>query len=503
MKADAGSALLAINVRTVPKAALAAWLSRDHEFAPGATMQDLTSWFEEEFPTKGTDLDLLYSSEVPAELQNVQPFSNEKPSADEIIDALQIDVEDARRHKRGGLSAAVVEELEDEGSMDDFLWTRNSVVEPLRDADVEGISKRALDILNARHVLLPDAENLVRRCVIALLGGHLVLQGPPGTGKTTLARALGEAFNVELFESTATSDWSPFHVIGGFRPNADGGLMPVYGKMTEAILRCADVVRAEVKSNEVAAPEEAQVPSDSSRKQATWLFIDEFNRADIDKAIGSLYTVLSSIDSGHLDRSPIDLWFEEDPRSQQLWVPARFRIIAAMNDLDTSYVNSLSQGLKRRFRFVTVGVVGLRGTTELPVSTELLAAFRNAYDWLSRTYGKTVSMENSEDTLAKVQPAMETLQQLVDTLRTSTEDGPGLPLGTAQVVDVMRMMLLAVVGGGKDAAGALDLAVADGVVPQMSNVYIGQGQQLNELMGQLKLPLSASALADLLLLGSA
>ncbi|WP_374152887.1 AAA family ATPase [Pseudarthrobacter sp. WHRI 8279] len=457
-------------------------------------------WFDEQFPTQGTDLSVLYSDDIPASFSELNAFSEHKVQADEIIQALALDLDEARRHVRGGLSVDVAEELEDEGSLDDLLWTRDSVERPLREADVEAIAKRALETLEQRHVLLPDAENLVRRCVIALLGGHLVLQGPPGTGKTTLARALGDAFHIELRESTATSDWSPFHVIGGFRPNAAGGLMPVYGKVTEAILRCANVVRNDVQGKISSDDNAEDISATQAQKQATWLFIDEFNRADIDKAIGSLYTVLSSTDAGHLDRSPIDLWFEQDPRSQQLWVPGRFRIIAAMNDLDTSYVNSLSQGLKRRFRFVTVGVVSLRGTDAAPVTDELMAAFSNAYDWLARTYGHALSLQPAEQMLSVVTLGMQRFQQLVDELRSSRAGEPGLPLGTAQIVDVMRMMLLAVAGGTTTVPSALDLAIADGIVPQMSNVYAQQGQRLNDLMRELELPLSASALSDLLLL---
>lgn len=347
-----------------------------------------------------------------------------------------------------------------------------------------------MSILNSRNVQLPDAENLVRRCVMALLAGHLVLQGPPGTGKTTLARALGAAFEVELLGSTATSEWSPFHVIGGFRPNPDGGLTPVYGKLSEAVLRCASLVKSDTGNN-------------ADKTQAAWLFIDEFNRADIDKAIGPLYTVLSSIDANHLEQTPIDLWFEDDPQYQQLWVPSRFRIIAAMNDLDTSYVNSLSQGLKRRFRFVTVGVVADRGTLLTPVTTEVEATYRNAFGWVRSTYPSILGDVEMDALWPQIEPAVLVLQKLVDTLRDRNGVNGGWPLGTAQIVDVMRMLLLDGAGRGPAAIASLDVAVADGIIPQMSSLDLDHATEIQTTLSGLNLKISAIALSDLLILDRA
>lgn len=190
---------------------------------------------------------------------------------------------------------------------DSLEWTRKVCSVPLRGVDVLALTQAVLDILESKHIALPDAENLVRRCVSALLVGHLVLQGPPGTGKTTLARALASAFDVVLQESTATSEWSPYQVVGGLRPGADGGLKPAYGHVTSAALACATVVR-----------DEATGGADDSVPQATWLLIDEFNRADIDKAIGALYTVLSSVSPDNLLKSPLDLWFEQPGRAPRV-----------------------------------------------------------------------------------------------------------------------------------------------------------------------------------------
>lgn len=84
--------------------------------------------------------------------------------------------------------------------------------------------------------------------------------------------------------------------------------------------------------------------------QGHWLILDEFSRAEIDKAIGGLYTALGGGDQ------QIRLWFEDVPQRQIVWLPKRFRLIGTMNSVDTAYVFSFSQGLTRRFQFIYVGV---------------------------------------------------------------------------------------------------------------------------------------------------
>ncbi|WP_051899153.1 AAA family ATPase [Sciscionella sediminilitoris] len=334
----------------------------------------------------------------------------------------------------------------------DHGWTREVVEPALRFPDLDTVTARVHEELARGHVVLPDADNLVRRCVHALLVGHLVLQGPPGTGKTTFARALAAGFRAELSESTATSDWTPFHVVGGLRPDSGGGFSASHGHVVAAALRCAELVQA------------------GGETQANWLLIDEFNRADIDKAIGSLFTVLASCDADHLRKTPVELWFEAEPAARKLWIPARFRIIASMNDLDTYFVNRISQGLTRRFQFVTVGVPEETGTAEQPVTEEFRQAYANAHDWLTRTYALEVPADT--EWLAR-------LQSVVDRLR-HPENGASWPVGTAQVVDVLRVVLLRLASGAQVWPG-VDEAIADRMVPQMAGIDDEQASSFLEV----------------------
>lgn len=495
LRPTAGAALTRNNVKRINRLSLAVWLGRDQDLA---TLDDYLDWFDDEYPLAGTDLQDFYPRAmpryaVPSAMQSM--LWTDQPSNEDILEALP-PISDREAvlalPSTSPTSTATAEPVSASGveADDDLRWTRDFCAHPLRDADVRRLSQRVLADLATSRITLPDAEALVTRCVTALLVGHLVLQGPPGTGKTTLARILADAFDVRLLSSTATSEWSPFHVVGGLRPAADGSLQPSYGKVADAALKCAiqvrDEVTAEDQGDDTSSGEQAR------RWQGTWLLIDEFNRADIDKAIGSLYTVLSSCDPANLERSPIDLWFEGEGR-QQLWVPARFRIIAAMNDLDTSFVNPISQGLTRRFQFITVGTP-VAEDSDAGTNEETESSLQTAYDWLSSTYGAALAVDSLEAVRGRIGAEIALLQRIVANLRRTSESVAGWPIGTAQLVDVFRVILLQTASGIAPAE-ALDWAIADRVVPQMGQLDDLQLQRASELFAAL--PKAQAALQHL------
>ena len=358
-----------------------------------------------------------------------------------------------------------------------YAWTRDVCEKPLRSPDISALAQTVTAELDARHVVLPDAEALVRRCVVALLSGHLVLQGPPGTGKTTLAALLAEAFDARLAVSTATADWSTYDVIGGLRPDATGSLVPGLGCVSQAALGCAEAVR------------------DDGAEQAEWLLLDELNRADIDKAVGPLYTVLSSVTAKHLRDTPLELWFGQG-EAACIWVPSRFRIVGTMNDIDTSFVNALSQGLARRFQFIYVGVPELAET-----AAEVEQALRQARDWLHQQYGGGLTVANADGLVTALTDLRGRMAALVSGLRRPAS-ARGWPLGTAQIVDMWRTVLLQAPQGpavGVDLDLLLDEAFADRVVPQMGTL---DKAQLDAFRDQFEavtpaMPVSAAAVRHL------
>jgi MoxR-like ATPase len=178
---------------------------------------------------------------------------------------------------------------------------------------------------------------LVQAAAALNAGKHIILIGPPGTGKTTLAEDLCRFahdwdFNRGHFLVTATADWTTFDTIGGYMPESGDRLVFRPGIFLEAI---------------------------ASEK---WLIIDEINRADIDKAFGELFTVLSGQavtlpykDDGRLVRIlPSGQTSGEETRDYA--IPKGWRIIGTMNIYDKASLFSMSYAFMRRFAFIDVPV---------------------------------------------------------------------------------------------------------------------------------------------------
>jgi len=350
------------------------------------------------------------------------------------------------------MSSIPEEDLVDEGALppDDF----HEYIERIEEvAHFELITP--LDLMEriqteSAHLLVEPG--MLRAAACALQVGNLILQGPPGTGKSSLARALCRAFHCSALPVTAHEDWTTYEVIGRQTLVVDDEgkeqVIPLNGFFAEAVIRCAGQIVRHF--------------DDPNEPQATWLLIDELNRAHLDRAFGELFTVL-----GTDELLPIALQYQREG-NRELVTPRRFRVIGTLNSVDRQFVNSLGQGLKRRFTFVTLDIPRPRESREPWGSEESdaslaskefsVASERAAERAARRTVSdQQVDLENSKSDFlsflaGQARPTLESLFGLIETVRYAEKstDVPYVPIGTAQLIDTIELFLARAYFDGAD-----------------------------------------------------
>ena len=210
------------------------------------------------------------------------------------------------------------------------------------DTTTEIIETRSFNINpdNLDTNLIINKNTLYQAAAILNSSKNIIFEGVPGTGKTVLAKdicehAKNEHFCNDYIITTATSDWTTYDVIGGLMPDINGNLNFEEGIFLKAI------------------------------RENKLLIIDEINRADIDKAFGQLFTVLSGSNvelNYKIDGNNIKIGHTEnlesyyDNSTKTYYIGKNFRILATMNNYDKDSLYELSYAFMRRFAFTEINI---------------------------------------------------------------------------------------------------------------------------------------------------
>lgn len=174
------------------------------------------------------------------------------------------------------------------------------------------------------------------------MGKHIILIGPPGTGKSKIAQQICKHFTYDYNMVTASYNWSSYEIIGGYKINKDKEMYFDEGILLKSIK-----------------------DSDNKCIRNKWIIIDELNRADIDKAFGSLFSVLAG--------DEVILSYEKEGKNivirpqgkdeiidrienHEYIIPHGWKLVATMNSYDKASLYEMSYAFMRRFAFIAVKI---------------------------------------------------------------------------------------------------------------------------------------------------
>ena len=376
-----------------------------------------------------------------------------------------------KKHKKIAVSRKLGKELGNSSSLEKPSEEKLKI---LTDEYVRAIHKNILkDFYINKDVLATILAHLVG-------GKNILLVGPIGSGKTHLARILpsmvfGQEYSVDVY--TATAEWTEQDVIGGIFPKVHERKdheTNVSNEITYDVqLGCVSktVKDTQSKKNKI-----------NKKSGAVWLVIDEFNRANIDRAFGQLFTSLE-IGKLKIPTTKPNMSYEE------LLIPANYRIIGTLNTADKHFLHTLSDALKRRFAIVEIQSPPNINEELSYVFRKILKEFEedNSDDsvrkFIEEPIRKTLKIKKYGDPIIEdIKRAIEPYTKL-DSKQNPLETRFGIfglydvlsfirrnkPLGTELLISMSKFILLyQYMTGDKDKS--VDLALTTTILPQIESL---------------------------------
>ncbi len=326
---NAFSGLAAALHSPVPLHATAAFLLRKEEFEQGSTSSTLLERFKDAFNLSDDEIGDLFDPDDRLKLN----FSEKR-----FVDKLDSLPPDLRPHDSGASHASTLAAQE--------------LVEVTHPNDVD-------------LVIGDDVWRRVRRAVASSKAVALV--GLPGTAKSALwadlldqaaedPSCLGLVNSPRYVCYTAEIDWTARTLIGGHYPDQSGQLVFREGYLLAAI------------------------------RENLMLWIDEMNRADLDRILGPVLTFLAGqsvdLDQTHLggggDTKSMLLTWSDEPNSRMQEDDERrvysagtdWRIVGTYNNVDRGRVFPMGSALTRRWAIVPVPPIGPDDFEELLINLD-------------------------------------------------------------------------------------------------------------------------------------
>jgi MoxR-like ATPase len=333
---------------------------------------------------------------------------------------------------------------------------------PIDDKPLPMPSKEEIQeaVIEIRKLLLIE-DNVVTQIISNLVSGkNIIIAGPVGTGKTHLAILISKlawkkegGYYPEV--ATATADWTTHEVIGGVHPKVDeeGNVKYVVqrGCVYDSVARNWTIEGTRVQRKKVYV--------DGHEYEGVWLIIDEFNRANIDRAFGEMFT---AIEHGKL-KVPTS---KEGEYFEEISIPKDYRIIGTLNTFDKHYLFRLSDALKRRFAFVELFPPGRDKVEEekyyvLKRALEELANKPPISGKIVLNHEKKIIVRNKSDPdfLFLIDSAYEIMSFIRCTKN----------LGTAILISMFKFIIVDSFANDNP-ENSLDVALKSNIVPQLENV---------------------------------